>query len=69
MDMRAVFDGLGAHLALRAGIEVDVMIGSQRLQYGIETLTRPSKQLTKPRDGDPIVAVTEAVIGGLELPS
>ena len=31
MDMIAVFDGLGAHLALRAGLEVDVMIGSKGL--------------------------------------
>jgi len=46
-----------------------VMIGAQRLQDGIETLTRPAKPLTQPRDGDPIVAGTEAVRGGLELPS
>ncbi len=68
MDMIAVFESLGAHLARRAGLEVDVMLGAQRLQDGIETLTRPSKPLTQPMDGDPLVAGTEAVIGGLELP-
>jgi hypothetical protein len=69
MDMRAVFEGWGAHLALRAGIEVDMMLGSQRLPYSIETLMRPSTQLAKPRDGAPIMAGTNPVIGGLELPS
>src|SRR5712691_7595335 len=69
MDMIAVCESLGAPLARRAGLEVDVLLGAQRLQDSIETLTRPSQPLTQPMDGNPIGAGIEAVIGGLELPS
>ena len=68
MDMRAVFDGLRAHLALLDDIEVDVMIGSEFLQQGIETLPRPPEQLAKPMDGDSVVVGAEAMVGSLELP-
>jgi hypothetical protein len=68
MDMRAVFDGLRAHLALLDDIEVDVMIGSAFLQQGIETLPRPPEQLAQPMDGDSVVVGAEAIGGSLELP-
>jgi hypothetical protein len=68
MNMVAVFDGLGAHLALLDDIEVDVMIGAEFLQHGIETLPRPPEQLAKPMDGDSVVVGAEAIVGGLELP-
>jgi len=67
MDMIAVGEGLGAHRARRAGLEVDLMRGAQRLQDGIETLPRPREQLAQPMDGDAVVVGVEALVGGLEL--
>jgi hypothetical protein len=43
-----------------------LLIGSECLQHGIETLPRPLEQLAKPRDGDTVV-VADAVVGGLKL--
>ena len=48
--------------------EFDLLIGAECLQHGIETLPRPPEQLAQPRDGDAVVVVAEAVVGGLKLP-
>jgi len=60
MDMGAGLAGLGVSVVVLEGFEVDVLIGSECLQHGIETLPRPLEQLAKPRDGDPVV-VADAV--------
>ncbi len=43
------------------------MLGSQGLQHGIETLPRPPQQLAQPMDGDAVLGVVDAVVGGVEL--
>ena len=68
MDMVAVLAGLGLEGVLLEDLEVDVMIGSQGLQHGIETLPRPPQQLAQPMDGDAVLGGADAVVGGLELP-
>jgi hypothetical protein len=67
MDLIAVGEGLGAQLARRAGLEVDLLGGAQRLQHGIETLPRPREPLAQLMDGDAIVVGGKALIGSLEL--
>jgi len=67
MDLMAVGEGLGAQLACRADLEVDLLCGAQRLQDSIETLPRPREQLAQPMDGDAVVVGVEALVGGLEL--
>ena len=67
MDLIAVGEGLGAQLARRTGLEVDLLCGAQRLQDGIETLPRPQEPLAQAMDGDPVMVGGEALIGGLEL--
>jgi hypothetical protein len=67
MDLRAVGEGLGAQLARRADLEVDVLCGAQCLQDSIETLPRPREPLAQLRDGDAIVVGGKALIGSLEL--
>jgi hypothetical protein len=69
MDMVAVGDGWGVHLVLCKDLEVDVMIGPECLQDGIETLPRPLEQLAEPMDKDAVMVRAEALVGGLELPS
>ncbi len=58
MDMVAVLNGLMAYL---------VRLGAKPLQHGIETLTRPWKQVTKMVDGSPIVTRSDALISRLKL--
>jgi hypothetical protein len=67
MDMVAVVGGWVVEGMLREGLEVDVMLGSQGLQDGIETLPRPPQQSAQPMDRDPVRGRTQAVVGGLEL--
>ena len=67
VDMVAVCEGAGAHLALRDDLEVDVMIGAKGLQDGIETLPRPPQELAQPMDGNAVVVGVEALVGGLKL--
>jgi hypothetical protein len=68
MDLVAVSDSLGAHLAGLDDLEVDVVLGAECLQHGIKALPRPPKQLAQPIDRDCVMVGTEAMIGGLELP-
>jgi len=68
MAMVTVGDGLGPHRALLDDIQVNLVRGSEFLQYGIETLPRPPAQLAKPMDGDAVVVVADARRGCLELP-
>jgi len=67
MDLMAVGEGLGAQLARRADLEVDLLCGAQRLQDSIETLPRPREPLAQLMDGDAIVVGGKALIGSLEL--
>jgi hypothetical protein len=67
--MVTLLEGLGTHLGRRSAVEFHVMIGAQSFQNGIEALTRPWKELTKPIDGDPSGVGAEALIGRLELPA
>ena len=69
MNLVARLEGLLAHLARLGALEFDLMIGAKGFDHRIEALTRPWHQLTKPVDGDPIVAFAEAVIGALKLPT
>jgi hypothetical protein len=66
MAMGAGLAGLGVYVVVFEGFEVDVLIGSECLQHGIETLPRPLEQLATPRDGATVV-VTDAGVGGLKL--
>ena len=67
VDMVAVCEGAGAHLALRDDLEVDVMIGAKGLQDDIETLPRPPQELAQPMGGNAVVVGVEAMVGGLKL--
>jgi hypothetical protein len=67
MDMVAVLAGLRLEVVVLEGFEFDVLIGAECLQHGIETLSRPPEQLAQPRDGDAVVVVADAVVGGLKL--
>jgi hypothetical protein len=44
MDMVAVVGSLVVEGMLREGLEVDVLLGTQGLEDGIETLPRPLQQ-------------------------
>jgi hypothetical protein len=68
MDLVAVGDGVGAPLAGLDDLEVDLVIGAECLQHGIEALPRPPEQLAKPRERDAVMVGAEALGGGLELP-
>jgi hypothetical protein len=69
VHMVAVLDRLGAQVAGLGALDLYVMIGAQPFPNRIEVLTRPVELLTQPMEGDPIVAVAEAVIGRRELPT
>jgi len=68
MDVGAVLAGVSLEGVVLEAFEFDVLIGAECLQHGIETLPRPPEQLAQPRDGDAVVVVAEAVVGGLKLP-
>jgi hypothetical protein len=68
MDVVTVLVGLRLEGVVLEDCEFDVLIGAEGLQHGIETLSRPPEQLAQPRDGDAVVVVAEAVVGGLKLP-
>jgi len=44
MDMGAVLGGVVVEGRLREGLEVDVLLGTQGLEDGIEPLPRPPQQ-------------------------
>jgi hypothetical protein len=67
VDLVTLLEALVTHLGRRGAVEFHVMIGAKSFQNGIEALTRPWKQLTKPVDGDPSVVGAETLIGRLEL--
>ena len=67
MDLVTLLEGLVTHLGRRGAVEFHVMIGAKSFQNGIEALTRPWKELTKPVDGDPSGVGAEALIGRLEV--
>jgi hypothetical protein len=67
MDLIAVGEGVGAQLARRARLEVDVLRGAQGLQNGIKTLPRPGEPLAQLMDGDAIGMRGKTLIGRLEL--
>lgn len=69
VDRVALLESWIAHLTRLGALEFDLMIGAKGFDHRIEALTRPWHQLTKPVDGDPIVAFAEAVIGALKLPT
>jgi hypothetical protein len=68
MDLEAGLAGLRLEVVVLEGFACDVLIGAEGLQHGIETLPRPPEQLAQPRDGDAVVVVADAVVGGLQLP-
>jgi hypothetical protein len=68
MDVVAVLAGLSLEVVILEDFEFDLLIGAECLQHGIETLPRPPEQLAQPRDGDAVVVVADAVVGGLKLP-
>jgi len=68
MDLRAAGEGLGAHLARRADLEVNLRRGAQRFQHSIEPLLRPLQELAQSMDGHAVVVGLEALVGRLELP-
>jgi len=68
MDVVAVLAGVSLEGVVLEDFEFDLLIGAECLQHGIETLPRPPEQLAQPRDGDAVVVVAEAVVGGLKLP-
>lgn len=68
VNLGAALDGLLTHLARLDALEFDLMIGTKGFEHRIEALTGPWHQLTKLVDSHPIVALAEAVLGGLKLP-
>ena len=68
MDVVTVLAGLRLEGIVLEDFEFDLLIGAECLQHGIETLPRPPEQLAQPRDGDAVVVVADAVVGGLKLP-
>ena len=68
MDVVAVLAGVRLEVVVLEDFEVDLLIGAECLQHGIETLPRPPEQLAQPVDGDAVVVVADAVVGGLKLP-
>jgi hypothetical protein len=68
MDVVAGLAGLRLEVVVLEDFEFDLLIGAECLQHGIETLPRPPEQLAQPRDGDAVVVVADAVVGGLKLP-
>jgi len=68
MDVVAVLAGVSLAGVVLEDFEFDLLLGAEGLQHGIETLPRPPEQLAQPRDGDAVVVVAEAVVGGLKLP-
>jgi hypothetical protein len=50
---------LGAHLAYRTDLEVDLLRGAQSLEDSIETLPRPREQVVQLMDGDAVLVVAE----------
>jgi len=68
MDVGAVLAGVSLEGVVLEACEFYLLIGAECLQHGIETLPRPPEQLAQPRDGDAVVVVAEAVVGGLKLP-
>ena len=67
MDLVARLPSLLTHVVRLSAFEVNVLSRTKGFDHGIKALTRPWHQLTKPVDGDPTVAVAEAVIGVLKL--
>jgi hypothetical protein len=67
VDVVAVLDRLGAQSAGLRALQLDLMIGAKPFDYGIEALTRPAKQRTKPMDRDGVATVAEALISGEKL--
>ena len=63
VDLVALLESWFTHVVRLSAFEVNVLIGTKGFDHGIKALTRPWQQLTKPVDGDPTVAFTEAVIG------
>jgi hypothetical protein len=68
MDVVAVLAGVSIEVMVLEGFEFDLLIGAECLQHGIETLPRPPEQLAQPIDGDAVLGVADAVVGGLKLP-
>ena len=67
MDMITVLGGLDVYIVRLEDFEIDLMIGSEFLEHGIEALPRPSERLAKLMDGHPVVRGAQALVGGLEL--
>jgi hypothetical protein len=67
IDVVAVLAGVSLEVVILEDFEFDVLISAECLQHGIETLPRPPEQLAQPIDGDAVVVVAEAVVGGLKL--
>ena len=67
MDVVAVLAGLRLEVVLE-DFEFDLLISAEGLQHGIETLPRPLEKFAQPRDGNAVVVVADAVVGGLKLP-
>ena len=68
MDMVAVLDSWAVEGLLLEDLKIDVMISSQGLQHGIETLPGPPEQLAQLMDGDALLGGRMLLLGGLELP-
>jgi hypothetical protein len=68
MDVVAVLAGLRLEVVVLEDFEFDLLISAEGLQHGIETLPRPLEKFAQPRDGNAVVVVADAVVGGLKLP-
>jgi len=68
MDVVAVLAGVRREGVVLEDFECDVLLGAEGLQHSIETLPRPPEQLAQRRNGDAVVVVAEAVVGGLKRP-
>lgn len=68
MDVVAVLAGLRLAVVVLEDFEFDLLISAEGLQHGIETLPRPLEKFAQPRDGNAVVVVADAVVGGLKLP-
>jgi hypothetical protein len=67
MAMVTFLEGLVTHRGRRRAVEFHMVISAQAFQHGIEALTRPWQELTKPGDGDPSGVGAEALRGRVEL--
>ena len=67
VDLVARLDGVVACLTGLSALEFDLAFRPKGFDHRIEALTGPRDQGTQLRDGDPLVAFAQTVIGALKL--